>query len=88
MALSSGKMHYYNFPNHLPLVICVEHINSVLIAFHGGSWSTSARQIGDVLVAISEVFHPILHTTGAHKGITIDMTKLNKHILQWNYSLL
>jgi hypothetical protein len=88
MALSSGKMHY-DFPNHLPSLICVEHINSVLIAFHGGgSWSTSARQIGGVPVANSEVFHLILHAAGIHEGISIDMTKLNKDIEQQNCSLL
>jgi hypothetical protein len=86
VTLSNGKMHYYYFPNHL---VCVEHINCVLIAFHGGgSWSTSASQIGDVPVAIPEVFHPILHAAGTHEGITIDMTKPNKDIWQRNCSLL
>jgi hypothetical protein len=51
----------------------------VFIAFHGGgSWSTSARQICSIPVAISEVFYPILHTAGTHEGISIDMTELNK----------
>jgi hypothetical protein len=89
IALSSGKIHYCDFPNHLPSIVCVEHISSVFIAFHGGGfWSTSVRQIIDILVAISEVFHPILHAAGTHEGITIDMTKLNKDILQQNCSLL
>jgi hypothetical protein len=70
ISLSSGKLRYYDFPNNLPSVICVEHINSLLIAIHGGGfWSTSARQIGYILVAIFEVFHPVLHAAGTHEGM-------------------
>jgi hypothetical protein len=81
-------LRHCDLPNHFPSLVCVEHINCVLTVFHGGgSWSTSVRQIGDVPVAKSEVFHQILHAAGTHEGITIDMTKLNKDTVQQNCSL-
>jgi hypothetical protein len=33
----------------------------------------AVRQIGDVSVAIFEVFHPVLHTVGTRAGISIDI---------------
>jgi hypothetical protein len=49
----------YDFPNHHSSVFCDEHINLLLLAFHGdGSWSTAVRQISNVSVAISEAFYP------------------------------
>lgn len=76
----SGKW-CYDFPNHHPSVFCNDHINFLPVALcGGGSWSTVARQIGDVPFAIFEVFHPKSHTVGTHTGISIDMTKLIKDI--------
>jgi hypothetical protein len=47
-----AKLHYY-FPNRHPLVFCDEGISFLLVAFCGsGTWSTAARQIGGIPVAI------------------------------------
>jgi hypothetical protein len=42
----------------------------------GGSWLTTVKQIGSVLVAIFEVFCSELHTAGTHAGNRVDVLKL------------
>jgi hypothetical protein len=53
----------------------------LLIAFHvGSSWLTAARKISSVPLANFEVFHPMSHSAGTHKGISIDMMKLIRDV--------
>jgi hypothetical protein len=50
--VSDAKLHY-NFTNRHLSVFCDEGISFLLVAFCGsGSWSTTARQIGDIPFAI------------------------------------
>jgi hypothetical protein len=78
----------YVFPNRQPSVYCVEHISVLPVAFRGGgSWSNAARQVGDVPIAICEVFHPKSHTAGSHARISTDMAKSIKNICSRNILL-
>ena len=44
------------------------------------SWLTIVRQISDVSVVNSEVFHPPLHIAGTCADISLHMTKLTANV--------
>jgi hypothetical protein len=82
--MSNDKL-YYIFCNQHTLVFCFECIKFLYIAFHdGGSWSIIVRHSGNVLAAISELFHRTLHNAGTHAGISTDITKTIKDVWRRN----
>jgi hypothetical protein len=78
--VSSANLRY-GLPNHHPSVFNDEYINFLLVALRGGgSWSATARQTSNVLLAIFEVFHPTSHIVGTHAGISIGMRKSSEDV--------